>query len=154
MGNSLALMGPATGQKRTDKEIIAEFAILRSPDPYVIHSNPGGDIQEYHGRYRLLQAVVRNVEIRGHCMSACTLVLHHFSKERLCFGEGAALQFHQASFYSGRASLEHTQWMVDGYPEDIRKWVAAMGGIERMPHQGAWILSAPQLWQMGYKRCE
>jgi hypothetical protein len=136
----LTLHGPATSQKRSD-------------NPHVIYSSPGGDIQEYHARYSMLQIMVRNGEIRGSCASACTLVLHHFSKEHLCFGENAALRFHKASLYNGEPSLEHTQWMVKGLPEDIRAWIADMGGIEAMPHNEAWTLRAPQLWQMGYKRC-
>jgi hypothetical protein len=149
----LTLHGPATSQKRSDKEIITEFAVLRSSDPHVIYSSPGGDIQEHHARYSMLRIAVRNIEIRGSCASACTLVLHHFPKERLCFGENAALRFHKASLYTGEPSLEHTLWMVKGLPQDIRTWITDMGGIEAMPHDGAWTLRAPQLWQMGYKRC-
>ena len=153
----LTLHGPATGQKRTDQEIRTEhatLAILNGYTPHIIRYGAGGDMQQHDASYRLLETTARYVQIHGDCYSACTLILHHFSKRRLCFGENATLQFHKARHYDGTSSLESTRWMVNGYPQDIRTWIVAMGGIEAMPHRnGFWILTAPQLWQMGYKRC-
>jgi hypothetical protein len=36
------------------------------------------------------------VDIIGPCESACTLVMAHIPKDRLCFGQHARLGFHQA----------------------------------------------------------
>jgi hypothetical protein len=34
------------------------------------------------------------------------------------------------------------------------EWIAQRGGIWGMPLNGYWILTAPELWKMGYRRCD
>jgi hypothetical protein len=53
----------------------------------------------------------------------------------------------------GAASLASTQWMFDRYPADIRAWIEAKGGVEKMPYVQYWHLPASDLWAMGYRRC-
>jgi hypothetical protein len=44
--------------------------------------------------------------------------------------------------------------MIDRYPADIRGWIVAHGGLERMPSgESYWTLPAKELWEMGYSRC-
>ena len=38
-------------------------------------------------------------------------------------------------------------------PKDIRAWINAKGGYKKMPIEGVWTLSAPDLWKMGHRRC-
>jgi hypothetical protein len=52
-----------------------------------------------------------------------------------------------------RPSPESTQWMISMYPDDIRGWLVARGGLEKMPIEGYWKLPASDLWKMGYRRC-
>jgi hypothetical protein len=75
-----------------------------------------------------------------------------WAKERLCFGPRAFLNFHQARNGSV-PSRETTQWMFDHYPADIRGWIVAKGGLEKMPFHEFWTLPAKELWQMGYGKC-
>jgi hypothetical protein len=46
------------------------------------------------------------------------------------------LGFHQARLndYNGPASPEATKIMFDSYPADIRGWLNARGGLEKMPY--------------------
>jgi hypothetical protein len=51
-------------------------------------------------------------------------------------------------------SPEMTQWMIDQYPADIRGWIAAHGGSEKMPWSGFLMMHAYELWNMGYRKCK
>jgi hypothetical protein len=45
--------------------------------------------------------------------------------------------------------------MFDSYPQDIRTWLQQKGGLEKMAHGAKlWALLAPELWKMGYRKCE
>jgi len=44
--------------------------------------------------------------------------------------------------------------MFDSYPEDIRAWIDSKGGIALLPYEGFLVLLAPELWKMGYRKCE
>jgi hypothetical protein len=98
-----------------------------------------------------------DVEIRGNCISACTLVLHYIDHEKLCFGRDAQLWFHQAR---RQMPVETGDWapspesslkMYDGYPEIIQAWIDAKGGL---PWDGYLKLRGRELWMMGYRKCE
>ncbi len=96
------------------------------------------------------------VRVLGLCGSACTLVTVRIPKDRLCFGERASLAFHHVrkSYTDDTPALEHTKWMIDRYPADIRGWIVAHGGLERMPSGDRyWTLPAKELWEMGYRKC-
>jgi hypothetical protein len=95
------------------------------------------------------------VEIRGPCVSACTLVMAYVPRERICFGVSGKLMFHAArEFMATEPSLKGTQWMIDRYPQDIRTWIENRGGAEKMTINEYWILEAKELWAMGYQRCK
>jgi hypothetical protein len=49
--------------------------------------------------------------------------------------------------------VEGTQWMIDKYPADIQAWIKAKGGREKMPIFRFWLLEAPELWKLGYRKC-
>ena len=126
----------------------------------VLYEERGGRIVDHWERWKALAAQGGEVEIRGPCWSACTLIMAHIPRERLCFDKHAELNFHQAMRPSGELSMEASQWMVDQYPEDIRKWLKTMGGVERMPTpslnhpaQTFYMLFPVQLWAMGYRKC-
>ena len=107
----------------------------------------------------MLDASGNNIEIRGICPSACTLVLSYIPKERLCFQQTAWLWFHHAQDMFTHATTEETvkysRAMFDKYPQDIRQWLEQKGGFEKMPHGNRyWAISAAELWKMGYRKCE
>ena len=73
------------------------------------------------GHRRLFEAIEASgsiVEIRGKCVSACTLILSYIPKERLCFHETALLGFHHSWSFYGTAP-ETSQAILNTYPQDI-----------------------------------
>jgi hypothetical protein len=58
-----------------------------------------------------------------------------------------------ARFSDGRPASEATQWMIERYPADIRGWIVAHGGFEKIPYVSYLRLQAWDLWKMGYRRC-
>jgi hypothetical protein len=131
-----------------------------APPKTVLYEERGGRLVDHWERWKALAAQGGEVEIRGPCWSACTLILAHIPRERLCFDKHAELNFHQAARPNGEPVMEATRWMVDQYPEDIREWIRTMGGAEAMPlpspnHPAGtfYMLFPVQLWAMGYRKC-
>jgi hypothetical protein len=74
-----------------------------------------------------------------------------FYRDRRCshgIGFGAILSAHDSS-----PDPKATQWVINFYPADIRGWILAKGGIEKMPIKDYWTLPASELWKMGYRKC-
>jgi hypothetical protein len=131
-------------------------AIKSPPKPKtVLYDEPGGDYWEHWRRFKALADSGNDVEIRGACVSGCTVVMIHVPNDRLCFGEASSLQFHMAREpVTGTPSAEFTRdKMVNQYPEDVRAWIIAKGGVEKMNIQQMWKLDASELWRMGYRKC-
>jgi hypothetical protein len=83
-----------------------------------------------------------NVQIKGPCVSACTILLGYIPRERICVSSRASLGFHLATpdFV--------TEDLLRAYPLDIRLWIEQHGGLT---HQIIW-LQAPDIY--GYfRRC-
>jgi hypothetical protein len=79
----------------------------------------------------------------------------YIPSDRLCFGENASLQFHPSrDANTGEPSIQWTTWIVNQYPQDIRLWINAKGGVQKMALQQMWTLDATELWRMGYRKCE
>jgi hypothetical protein len=133
-------------------------ALLMAQAPHagvvVLQDQLGGFVPPYERLFEAIEASGNNVEIRGKCLSACTLVLSYIPKERLCFHETAWLGFHLAwSFYG--TDIKASQALFGRYPQDIRMWLQQRGGLEKMPHGGEfWAMSASELWKIGYRKCE
>jgi hypothetical protein len=118
-----------------------------------LYDEKGGGIYEHHARFQALANSGNQVEIRGRCQSACTLIVAHIPRDRLCFGERGFLAFHSARTDAGVALPDATRDMFNTYPQEIRDWILARGGPEKMTSQ-YWILSPSELWAMGYRRCD
>ena len=93
------------------------------------------------------------VAVLGMCQSACTILTIHIPRGRLCFAEYSSLHFHQARLDDGSPAPRATRWMFDRYPQDIRDWLIANGGIDAMPRHGHWVLGAETLWKTADARC-
>ena len=117
----------------------------------VIYHHSGGDVVSIQDRWLKLAREWHHIEIRGRCASACTLILGDFLDERVCFSEAGHLAFHQARDPKGKPSYVLSQWMFAGYPKPIRAWIMKQGGL---PETGFIELKAPELWQMGYRKCD
>jgi hypothetical protein len=118
----------------------------------------GGILPTHDARWREVAAHGGPVKVLGPCGSGCTMVMAYIPKDRLCFGEHASLSFHQSRFvYSNTFTYvvdsEGTKWMISRYPQDIRRWIRAKGGVEKMTVENWWTLPASQLWKMGYSKC-
>jgi hypothetical protein len=126
------------------------------PIKTIVQGEAGGKLDEHWYRFASLNISGAEVEVRGKCQSACTLVTAQIPKSRLCFAEGSFLAFHWARHKSwdGEPDRPGTQWLIDRYPADIRDWISSMGGVDKMPQTGWWVLPASTLWAMGYRRCE
>jgi hypothetical protein len=87
------------------------------------------------------------------------MIMAYVPNDRICFGDNSALGFHMARRGYGenhktfKPSPETARWMVNQYPQNIREWINNRGGAEKMKVEEAWVLDAPTLWQMGYRRC-
>jgi hypothetical protein len=58
----------------------------------VLYHEPGGIIQDHVKRFQTLAASGDDVEIRGPCVSACTLIMAFVPSDRICFGKAASLR--------------------------------------------------------------
>jgi hypothetical protein len=126
----------------------------KTPQKTIVQGETGGRIDEHWLRFREIYNSGADVEVHGRCNSACTLITN-MPKSRLCFAEGSRLGFHWArdAKWDGPPSRSSTEWLIDHYPADIRAWLDAQGGIEKMPTEGFWVMPAFVLWGMGYRRC-
>jgi hypothetical protein len=120
----------------------------------VLQAEAGGGLSVHVRRWQELARSGDNVEVRGPCFSACTMVVAYVPKERLCFGEYASLHFHSArNLFTRQESLETNRWMFARYPTDIQKWLTVRGGVEKLTLD-FWELPAEELWAMGYRQCK
>src|SRR5262245_60329084 len=115
----------------------------------------GGNLAKHKEYFKAVAASGDEVEVRDPCWSACTLVLAYIPKERLCFSQTATLGFHLVRFSDTKIPAMIASWeMFKSYPQEIRTWLEAKGGVEKMPLDGFWLLFPSELWQMGYRQCD
>jgi hypothetical protein len=118
-----------------------------------LYDEKGGGIYEHRTRFQALANSGNQVEIRGRCQSACTLIMAYIPRERLCFGDRGFLAFHSARTETYVPLPDATRDMFNTYPQEIRDWILARGGPEKMTGK-YWILPPSELWAMGYRRCD
>jgi hypothetical protein len=117
----------------------------------IINDDPGGNPLMFWGVFQHYAHMNTKVEVRGDCMSACTLIVGAIDKSKLCFGPNGKLHFHQGrSSSDDSVSPETTQWTFDRYPSDIQNWI---GKAKNLPMEGFWTLHAEDLWKTGYQKC-
>jgi hypothetical protein len=72
----------------------------------VLYHEPGGIFEDDLKRWQALAQTGDDVEIRGPCISGCTIIMAYIPNDRLCFGEQASLKFHLArDKQTGEASI-------------------------------------------------
>jgi hypothetical protein len=124
----------------------ASHAVVR------IGEDRGGRIGTYVDKYQDLRSSGETVIIDGLCASACTIVLGAVAHDKICVTSHATLAFHAAWDFgaNGRAITndEATQMLYSMYPSQVRRWIAARGGLT--PHM--LFLRGKQLMSM-YKPC-
>ena len=65
-----------------------------TPERIVITHGVGGSIYEHNLKFWGYRQVGNEVEIRGPCYSACTLITAYVGKDKLCIAQGSFLAFH------------------------------------------------------------
>jgi hypothetical protein len=143
-------------QLKQEREI--EFENKRSGAKTVLYYEPGGILHEHEARWRALAESGDDVEMRGPCVSGCTMIMAYVPKSRLCFAWGASLWFHKAAsgtdIKTATPSTSTTLYMLNQYPPDIKAWLLKRGGVEEMTVEKFWVLHASELWEMGYRKCD
>ena len=100
-----------------------------------ITDDAGGLIDTYVQRFDRIRDAGERVVVDGQCLSACTLVLAEVPRERICVTPKAVFGFHSAWSYDGQGGealdQQATRSMLVIYPERIREWIRAHGGLHR-----------------------
>jgi len=107
-----------------------------------VSDSHGGSVAEYDARWAALAARGISVRIVGPCQSACTVLLGHIPRGRICVTSAASFGFHLARLPSATATL----W--NAYQADIRAWIDQHGGLQ----QGFVWLRAPETFRF-FHRC-
>jgi hypothetical protein len=107
-----------------------------------VFDNHGGSVSEYDARWAGLAARGVSVRIVGPCQSACTVLLRHIPRSRICVTPAASFGFHLAHLSSASATL----W--SSYQPDIQAWINQHGGLQR---EFIW-LRAPETFRF-FHRC-
>jgi hypothetical protein len=107
------------GSQRAEREL---------RDPIEIGDDSGGFVAEYALRLYTMTEAGRKVRFVGVCDSACTLFLALPAKQT-CITEGVSFRFHAPSAPSASAAAAVAAYMMRKYPEWVRAWIAAQGGL-------------------------
>lgn len=94
---------------------------------FVVWENDGGLVNRFA---RIARQHKGPIEIRGLCASACTMYL---GAREVCVAPSSTFMFHGA-FTDERdpahsQSPEGSRFMMTFYPEPLRRWIAAQGGL-------------------------
>ena len=100
-----------------------------------ISDDGGGLLEAYVQRFSRIRDSGERIVVDGQCLSACTLVLALVPRDRVCVTSNAVFGFHSAWSYDaqGGQTLDQkaTQSLWDLYPERIRQWIRANGGLHQ-----------------------
>ena len=107
-----------------------------------VSDDHGGSVAAYDARWAALAARGVDVQIVGPCQSACTVLLGHIPRSRICVTPEASFGFHQAHLPSATVTL----W--NAYAPDIRAWINGHGGLKT---DFIW-LRAPDTYRF-FKKC-
>jgi len=109
------------------------FAVTDASATMRISDDVGGRIGAYVDQFSQVRASGERVMIDGACLSACTLVLGIVPRERICVTHRATFGFHAAWMPgpNGRrvTSAAGTQALWNIYPQHVRRWINARGGL-------------------------
>jgi hypothetical protein len=108
---------------------MAAAALLLSAAPVwaetiIVNDNHGGRVAQYDQRWAGLAARGVNVKIVGPCQSACTVLLGHIPRNKICVTPNASFGFHLAKIPSATDTLRHA------YAADITGWINRHGGLK------------------------
>jgi hypothetical protein len=122
--------------------LLGSAALPARAETIDVYDNHGGRVVEYNARWAGYAQRGVSVRVIGPCKSACTILIGHIPRNRICVTPAARFGFHLAK-------LPHATAMIwNAYPEDIKGWINARGGLQRDFH---WM-RAPDTFRY-FKRC-
>lgn len=122
--------------------VLLGFALPAHAETIDVNDNHGGRVAEYNARWTAHAQRGVSVRIVGPCQSACTVLLGHIPRSRICVTPAARFGFHLAKLPQATATL----W--NAYPADIKAWINARGGLRK---DFVWM-GAPDVFRY-FKRC-
>jgi hypothetical protein len=106
-----------------------------------VSDNHGGRVADYDAHWAGLAAQGVNVRIVGPCQSACTVLLAHIPRDKICVTPQASFGFHLAKTAQSTATL----W--NAYGPDIQAWINQHGALTA---QFIWM-RAPDTYRFFHK---
>jgi len=88
-----------------------------------VYDNHGGSVAVYNQEWAAKARRGVSVRIVGPCQSACTVLLGHIPRSRICVTPEASFGFHLAK----RPDMTALLW--SSYQPDIKGWINARGGL-------------------------
>jgi len=107
-----------------------------------VSDSHGGSVAAYDAEWAGHARAGASVRIVGPCQSACTVLLRHIPRSRICVTPEASFGFHLARLPQATATV----W--SGYPGDVKAWINAHGGLT---HEFIWM-RAPDVYRY-FKHC-
>jgi hypothetical protein len=107
-----------------------------------VHDSHGGRVADYNMRWAAHGRQGASVRIVGPCQSACTVLLGHIPRSRICVTPQARFGFHLARLPQATATL----W--NAYPADIKAWINQRGGLKA---EFIWM-GAPDVYRF-FRKC-
>jgi hypothetical protein len=104
---------------------LACAATVAGADTISVSDNHGGSVAAYDARWAAYASRGVSVKIVGPCQSACTVLLGHIPRERICVTPAARFGFHLANLASATATLRAA------YDSDITGWIDSHGGLTK-----------------------
>src|SRR5438874_10718424 len=98
------------------------LAVPATAETIDVYDNHGGSVAQYNARWAGLAARGVDVRIVGPCQSACTILLGHIPRNKICVTPAARFGFHLAR------RQDATQMLWSAYQPDIRSWLDGHGG--------------------------
>jgi hypothetical protein len=125
--------------------VVVLFCVFSTPaiaETIDVSDNHGGRVAEYNARWAGLARRGVDVRIVGPCQSACTVLLGHIPRSRICVMPNASFGFHLARLEAATRTL----W--NAYQPDIRAWINARGGLTK---DFIWM-RAPDIYRF-FRKC-
>lgn len=118
----------------------------------MIDKDMGGLLNQRADRISELRKQGARVEIRGRCISSCTMFLE---LDNVCVHPGATLEFHGPSYLGipmGPKEFEiSSQFMARSYPAPIRDWYLRVGRYTQ--GEEFWVMTGVEAMKFGIKPC-
>ena len=102
---------------------LAPLATRAVAETIEVYDNHGGSVAAYNQRWARLAARGVSVRVVGPCQSACTVLLGHIPRSKICVTPNASFGFHLAK------REDMTQLLRQLYPADIKGWISRHGGL-------------------------